>query len=143
MEEQFVAHISDSGKLQSVAEHSLNTAAAAADFSIAELRQINYLCGLLHDIGKYSDEFQRRIRGENIRVEHSICGALEAAKLEGKGKPLTRLLQLCIAGHHSGIPDYGVKNNTADMPTLCGRLRRKPVDFSGYSYELNIKKIDP
>ena len=143
MEEQFVAHISDSGKLQSVAEHSLNTAAAAADFSIAELRQINYLCGLLHDIGKYSDEFQRRIRGENIRVEHSICGALEAAKLEGKGKPLTRLLQLCIAGHHSGIPDYGVKNNTADMPTLCGRLRRKPVDFSGYSSELNIKKIDP
>lgn len=143
MEEQFVAHISDSGKLQSVAEHSLNTAAAAADFSIAELRQINYLCGLLHDIGKYSDEFQRRIRGENIRVEHSICGALEAAKLEGKGKPLTRLLQLCIAGHHSGIPNYGVKNNTADMPTLCGRLRRKPVDFSGYSSELNIKKIDP
>lgn len=143
MEEQFVAHISDSGKVQSVAEHSLNTAAAAADFSIAELRQINYLCGLLHDIGKYSDEFQRRIRGENIRVEHSICGALEAAKLEGKGKPLTRLLQLCIAGHHSGIPDYGVKNNTADMPTLCGRLRRKPADFSEYSSELNIKKIDP
>lgn len=143
MEEQFVAHISDSGKVQSVAEHSLNTAAAAADFSIAELRQINYLCGLLHDIGKYSDEFQRRIRGENIRVEHSICGALEAAKLEGKGKPLTRLLQLCIAGHHSGIPDCGVKNNTADMPTLCGRLRRKPVDFSGYSSELNVEAIDP
>lgn len=143
MEEQFVAHISDSGKVQSVAEHSLNTAAAAADFSIAELRQINYLCGLLHDIGKYSSEFQRRIRGENIRVEHSICGALEAAKLEGENKPLTRLLQLCIAGHHSGIPNCGVKNNTADMPTLCGRLRRKPADFSEYSSELDIKKIDP
>ena len=40
MEEQFIAHISDSGKVQSVAEHSLNTAAAAAEFSIAELRQM-------------------------------------------------------------------------------------------------------
>lgn len=143
MEEQFIAHISDSGKVQSVAEHSLNTAAAAADFSIAELRQINYLCGLLHDVGKYSSEFQRRIRGENIRVEHSICGALEAAKLEGKGTPLTLLLQLCIAGHHSGIPDCGVKNNTPDMPTLFGRLRRNPGDFGGYSSELDIERVAP
>ncbi len=139
MGERYIAHISENGKEQSIAEHSLNTAAAASDFSIAELKRINYMCGLLHDIGKYSSEFQSRIRGENIRVEHSICGALEVPKIEGSDQPLTLLMQLCIAGHHSGIPDCGVKNDTADMPTLYGRMRRKSVDFSDYNTELDVE----
>src|SRR5262249_50558465 len=31
--------------------------------------------GLLHDLGKYSDAFQRRLRGDPSQVDHSTAGA--------------------------------------------------------------------
>ena len=34
------------------------------------------LCGLYHDIGKYSLAFQRRLEGGQERVDHSTAGAL-------------------------------------------------------------------
>lgn len=143
MGSEYIAHISNNGKIQTVAEHSINTALAAKKFSIDELKQINYLCGLLHDIGKYSPEFQRRIRGENIKVEHSICGALEVPSIAGKDTPLSLLMQLCIAGHHSGIPDCGIKSDTPEMSTLYGRLNRHSVEYSNYSMELSVSPINP
>lgn len=35
------------------------------------------LAGLLHDIGKYSAEFQGKLNGKKIRVDHSTAGAKE------------------------------------------------------------------
>lgn len=139
---EYIAHISNSGQEQTVAEHSLNTASLAERFSIDEFKQVNYLCGLLHDIGKFSNEFQKKIRGENVKVEHSICGAKEVESIVEKNTPIALLMQLCIAGHHSGIPDCGTRNDSSDMSTLHGRLKRNSAEYSKYSAELDINKID-
>ena len=38
-------------------------------------REWGYCCGMLHDIGKYSKEFQRKIQeNTNERVDHATAG---------------------------------------------------------------------
>src|SRR5699024_12702339 len=66
-------------------------------------RSSDLVLGLLHDVGKYQPAFQRRIRGEAVRVEHSLCGALAAQ--EKYPMPVSLMLEYCIAGHHAGLPD--------------------------------------
>ncbi len=58
------------------------------------------LAGLLHDLGKYTDEFRRRIAGEAICVDHSTRGAMLAVERYGA---LGKLLAYGIAGHHAGL----------------------------------------
>jgi len=74
-----------------------------------------YLAGLWHDLGKYSREFQRRIKslsgydpdahleGSVGRVDHSTAGALHAVEQFGVHG---RILAYLIAGHHAGLPDW-------------------------------------
>lgn len=57
--------------------------------------------GLLHDLGKYTPEFQRRLSGSSARVDHSTAGA--HAVTERYGKTIGKLLAYCIAGHHAGL----------------------------------------
>lgn len=137
----YIAHINEMNqKVQTVKEHSENTARLCAEYGIPALKETLFAMGMLHDNGKYQHSFQQRIRGKQIRVEHSGCGAIVAVK-EYPG-PAGRMLAYCIAGHHGGIPDGGYKNDTPDMSTLYGRLQRKFEDYSGYREELNIPKID-
>ncbi|MGH7057473.1 MAG: CRISPR-associated helicase Cas3' [Acetobacteraceae bacterium] len=63
--------------------------------------------GLLHDAGKCSAEFQARLHeppGRGRRVDHSTKGATLACELYGIDF-IGRMLALCIAGHHAGLPD--------------------------------------
>lgn len=60
-----------------------------------------YVTGLLHDLGKYSAPFQRRLEGSPERVDHSTAGAI-VAKQRFKGG-IGDLLAYCIAGHHAGL----------------------------------------
>ena len=91
-----IAHISDLGKKQSIEEHLKGTAERAqifaSDFDCGEL---GYFCGILHDIGKYSAEFQRRINDpvHTQKVDHSTAGALEAMK---RKNPLAAMVMLAI-----------------------------------------------
>ena len=59
----YIAHITENGKEQTIKEHSINVAELCEKFSIYELKPIAYITGILHDIGKYSELFQQRIRG--------------------------------------------------------------------------------
>ena len=90
-----------------------------------------FWAGLWHDIGKYSDEFQRNLnlqqgREAHIetkpgRVDHSTAGAQHAFKSLGdKGK----LLAYAIAGHHTGLLDG--KSNDA---CLYERLKKAIPDY--------------
>lgn len=142
MKTEFIAHINaDTGAEQSVAAHCKNTAERAAQFSIDPLREAVYAAGLLHDIGKYQPAFQAYIQGKDIRVEHSVCGA-KAAKELYPNDAFSLLLQYCIAGHHSGLPDGGnAAADTADMSTLSGRLKRESQDFSAYRQEIPLPSV--
>ncbi len=62
--------------------------------------QLAAIAGLLHDIGKYTDEFQKKINGTRLSVDHSSRGAILAVKYYGKAG---RLLAYGIAGHHTGL----------------------------------------
>lgn len=141
MEVLYKAHINEeTGAVQTVKEHSENTADLCKQFAIPVLKDFMYTMGLLHDVGKFKEDFQRRINGENIKVEHSTCGALAAKDLYPDAIGL--MMEYCIAGHHSGIPDGGYKNDTSDMPTLCGRLKRSFDDFGIYRDQLQLPEID-
>ena len=77
--------------------------------------------GTLHDCGKGSESFQKRLNGADIRVDHSTAGALESIKLYRD-----QILAACIAGHHAGLPDFGTKQNAVyGDGTLNGRLKAK------------------
>jgi len=70
----------------------------ALEFSSAfDSGEWGHLAGLWHDLGKFQVEFQRRLAGEKIAVEHSGAGAALAAK-----RSLLPIAFL-IAGHHAGL----------------------------------------
>jgi len=137
----YIAHRSESGKIQTVKEHNQNVGKLAAEMAIPELSATCRESGNGHDIGKYQMKFQRRIDGEAIRVEHSICGAMAVIEKYGKN-PQSLLMALCIAGHHGGIPDCGTSLDIAEVSTLNGRLKRETEDFSQYQKELPLGDID-
>ncbi|MBI4916527.1 MAG: CRISPR-associated helicase Cas3' [Acidobacteria bacterium] len=84
------------------------------------------LLGLVHDLGKYSSEFQNYIRSaaglldqdtdEDARaaglrgtIDHSTAGAQliwrELSGVSGMGGLAGQILALCVASHHSGLID--------------------------------------
>ncbi len=79
-----IAHINELGEVQTVKDHLQGTAERArrfaSEFGCADM---GYLCGLMHDIGKYSEEFQKRIHDpeHTRRVDHSTAGAKELCQL--------------------------------------------------------------
>jgi CRISPR-associated endonuclease/helicase Cas3 len=56
--------------------------------------------GLLHDLGKYSAEFQARLRGAPAKVDHATAGAKVACEHYNKAG---RLIAAAVAGHHAGL----------------------------------------
>ncbi|ENT9837645.1 TPA: CRISPR-associated helicase/endonuclease Cas3 [Pseudomonas aeruginosa] len=75
------------------------------------------LAGLLHDLGKYTDEFQRRIAGDAIRVDHTTRGAMLAVERYGA---LGQLLAYGIAGHHTGLANG---REAGERTALVDRLK--------------------
>ncbi|WP_093387227.1 CRISPR-associated helicase/endonuclease Cas3 [Rugamonas rubra] len=86
----------------------------AGDFSAAELARV---AGLLHDLGKYTKEFQLRLAGEHGRVDHSTWGARIACERYGQ---LGKLLAYGIAGHHAGMANG---RDPGERSPLAERLR--------------------
>ena len=138
---EYIAH-RENNLIQTVKEHSEGVAKLCSSFSIGILSDMAYNVGLFHDIGKYQKSFQKRISGENIKIEHSICGAKAVKEIFGDTNKIVELMSYIIAGHHTGIPDYGLQNNSVDDTTLLGRLKRETEDYSEYKNELKEKKLN-
>lgn len=87
-----------------------------------------YLAGLWHDLGKYSQAFQHRIKtlsgfdaeahleGKAGKVDHSTAGAQYAIEQLGVSG---RILAYLIAGHHAGLPDW----HTGEAKGLALKVR--------------------
>lgn len=73
---EYIAH-KDNERVQTVKEHLYGTAELAGFFAERfGKKEWGYCCGMLHDLGKYSKEFQRKIRNDTgERVDHSTAGA--------------------------------------------------------------------
>lgn len=129
----YIAHKSNDGREQPLAEHLENVANSAAKFAKAfNADDIAYFIGLYHDIGKYSKEFQNRINGvRNIKVDHSTPGAKET--FEWMNGPI---ISEIIAGHHTGLPDFGKQTDISDGTSLYSRFQRPLCDIDAYKSEI-------
>lgn len=97
----------DRSDWQGLAEHLHNVAELAGEMAapFGCTRQA-YLAGLFHDLGKYSEQFQRRLTGDTNRVDHSTAGAaLLLALTPVRERGMAELIAYAIAGHHAGLPD--------------------------------------
>lgn len=119
MRGNYLAHLSEDGREQTITEHLQGTANLAAGFgrSFGGEDQAR-LCGLAHDIGKYSDAFQKRLHGSNDTVDHSTAGAFECCKIN---QPFAAF---AVAGHHGGLPDGGTQMDMPEDATFLGRMKR-------------------
>jgi CRISPR-associated endonuclease/helicase Cas3 len=97
----------ESGKWQPLNVHLQNVANLAAKFAAPfDASEEARLAGLLHDLGKYRDEFQSYVRGErssSVETQHAIFGATWAGD---KSREQLLASKLAIAGHHSGLHDH-------------------------------------
>lgn len=136
---KFYAHTSNSDnkkEWQLLIDHLKNVAEYAEKFASSfGADRLAYVAGLLHDLGKYSIEFQSRLEGSNEKVDHSTAGAIEAEKRFGI---IGRVLAYVISGHHGGLPN----GNRGKDRNLLPRLEKKDInDYSYYKKELEIPSI--
>ncbi|RQD74710.1 MAG: CRISPR-associated helicase Cas3', partial [Candidatus Syntrophonatronum acetioxidans] len=124
----------DSSGWHLLKDHLEDTAKLASDFAKAfNADQLGYIAGLLHDVGKYSPDFQKRLQGEKTKVDHSTAGALVALQSH---KTFGKLLSYIIAGHHCGLTDWG---SEVDESSMVGRVNKKSIpDYSAYKEEIYL-----
>ncbi len=116
---EYYAHISADGlRRQTVAEHLEGTAALCRTFAGAFGAEADgELAGLAHDLGKCTEGFQDRLLRGGPKVDHATAGAIFCFRN-------ALLAAICIAGHHSGLQDFGNwKLDRAGDATFCGRLK--------------------
>ena len=106
---------------QLLKDHLRNVASLARHFAeplgLAEEAE---LAGLLHDLGKYREEFQSYLRGErasSVETQHAIYGAAWALA------PHHQLgAVFAVAGHHAGLHDLSDAQAAATKPTILTAL---------------------
>ncbi len=109
---------------QTLENHLRGVAERAAKFAeVFNARDWGYLVGLWHDLGKYQQEFQEKLRGKSVKVEHSGLGAaLVFSRNKDQGIPLAS----AIAGHHTGLAN--IVSSDIDQPTaLFERVKSNQV----------------
>lgn len=111
-----IAHLDAEGRrAHLLVEHLASVGRLAGEFaSCFSSGEVAAVAGRLHDLGKYADAFQRRIRTENgftAHIEgdssgprdHSTAGAILAKQLEQLHPDVRAALAFVIAGHHAGL----------------------------------------
>src|SRR4030042_4695363 len=122
----YIAHRREKdGEIQSLSKHLKEVSDQAGKFALkVGLKDQGEIIGLLHDIGKASQEFEQYIKsavglinpdeddyvdaaGLKGKIDHSTAGAqLVYRKLAHNGNEaifVAQVLSLCIASHHSGL----------------------------------------
>ncbi|MFA4987672.1 MAG: CRISPR-associated helicase Cas3' [Candidatus Brocadiia bacterium] len=135
MSDEILARISDGDggqREQSLLEHLQGVAALASEFADAfGSAEWGSIIGLWHDVGKASPEFQRRLRGEAIKAEHSGAGAYVASQKCGA---LALPIAFAIAAHHTGLanlvqsgPNYPkpLRERIEENRDLCARIQNR------------------
>lgn len=133
----------DKSDWQILKDHLLAVAALAAQRAKPfGLERPAYLAGLLHDLGKYSSKFQRRLAGEQIAIDHSTAGAAIVHGLVGEtteDQLMAQLVAYVILGHHAGLPNRIGDSGSYDdrIGAFLGDPSRMPDDV--WKSELQIE----
>ena len=133
----YLAHISNDNRVQSISSHLIGTSARAKIFAIPFGGESQAeLAALAHDIGKYSEAFQKHLHGTPIQVDHSTAGAVECWL---RGQPFAAF---AVAGHHGRLPDGGSQTDGPEQATLWGRIKRKErgllESYDGWTQEVTL-----
>ena len=138
----YYAHSADSPDREwhPLAAHLEGTGKRAAKFLQATgAAAFGRAAGLLHDLGKYSHEFQRRLAGAPTAVRHSTAGARVA--VERYPDAIGRMLAFCIAGHHAGLANA---TNGERSLSLAERLAEEvPAIDPCWEDEIALEDIEP
>lgn len=140
---KYIAHISEDGEReQSIKSHLEGTAFLAKEFAKEfGYGDWGYFCGMLHDIGKYSARFQRRIKGSGEKADHATAGAQLCLQLGKEKGGFYAAPAYCIAGHHAGLPDTGTSADTGERGTFAGRMKKKIEDYEAYQDDISIPPL--
>lgn len=84
------------------------------------IEKLAYIQGLWHDLGKYSEAFQERLRGGPRKPDHATAGARQAVK---SFPQIGLVIAYGIAGHHSGLPN----TDSNAKSSLKYRLLKKDI----------------
>src|SRR5690606_9430723 len=111
-----------------------------------------FVAGLLHDLGKYTKQFQRRLDGGE-RVDHATAGARTIMERAAKPDRLcAELIAYAIAGHHGGLPDRRGLSGSLDarldpkreLPNLAPvwqtELGPLPSGLAPQGFKLNLRQ---
>ena len=124
----YIAHMNE-GRQQTLREHLLHTGKLAEGFALFfGAGEFVRIIGESHDLGKYSQAFQRYIRLPHEQQHRGMAPHADIGMQllwHANGAPAQRMAAaLVVAGHHSGLPDVGEKSDFMGG-TLCARLKRK------------------
>lgn len=133
---KFYAHSTDNkdkSDWQLLSDHLSAVGRIAGDFArVFGAEPMARAAGLLHDLGKYTQEFQDRLEG-GVRVDHSTWGARIAKERYPRA---AALLTYGIAGHHAGLANG---KNGAERTSLEDRLNAKlPELLMDWEDELSL-----
>ncbi len=102
MKTRYYAHSENArGKCNLLAKHLLGVSKLARKFAFGlGLEKESEIAGLLHDLGKYGDLFQKRLFGQESGIDHWSAGAWAAISMY---KQAGIAIALAIQGHHLGL----------------------------------------
>lgn len=147
MKEKYWAHTREEDQaVQPLKDHLTNVAELCGEFAGKfGFKDVGRVLGLLHDVGKYSDEFQNKIQHSLVlKVDHATVGAKFAREyFSDYGNLISDILfGYAIAGHHTGLCDAGSPLDTARDTTYRGRMKRQLPKCDAWSEEIQIPAFD-
>lgn len=135
---KYIAHIRADGTKQTCTEHCINTATIASSLlNSVGLSKTGYLAGLLHDMGKFNDQFLNYIQTVSSGVEyrgpkviHTFTGVSYilsryhvSEEVDSFDKLTSELIALSIGSHH-GL--FDIYHEADDYNAFIHRMEKQP-----------------